>query len=177
MRNIKIIILLVAVLSVVACTKGTYADELKAEKATIKSYISRNNIKVLGAMPKDSVFAENEFYKTEDALYFRLDKKGTGKDTVEIGNKIHIRYKKFDLSEHPDTISYWTTSEIAYPTSFFYGVTDDASCPAWHLAVGMMQRSGAEATIICPAILGFGSDQSPLTPYVYKLKIKFNKQS
>ena len=164
-------------LTAVSCTKGTYADELKAQKSTIKSYISRNGFKVLGSMPADSVFAENEFYKTEDDLYFRLDKKGTGKDSVAIGDKINIRYKKYDLSENPDTISYWTVPEIAYPVSFWYGVLDDNSCSAWHLAVGMMKYSGAEATIIVPAALGFSADQSPLTPYVYKIKIKFNKQS
>lgn len=173
----KVLFFFAMALTAVSCTKGTYADELKAEKKTIKAYISRKGITVLSSMPKDSVFAENEFYKTEDNLYFRLDKKGTGKDSVALGDRIYIRYKKYDLSENPDTISYWSTSDVAYPTEFYYLVSSDNACSAWHLAVNMMKYSGAEATIIVPANLGFLSDQSPLTPYVYEIKIKFNKQS
>ncbi len=160
-----------------ACTKGTYADELKAEKKIIKNFISRKGIKVLSSMPKDSVFAENEFYKTSDELYFRLDKKGTGQDTITPGARVNLRYKKYDLSENPDTISYWTTAEVPYPIEFYYLTSTENTCLAWHYAVGMMRQSGSEATIIVPAALGFSSDQSPLTPYVYKIKIKFNKQT
>ena len=109
---------------------SVYSVQRKAEKKLIEEYIKRENIKVLDAFPADNQFADNEFVRTESGLYFQLVDAGTGTDTVAYNDKVIIRYKRWQLSAYSDTTSYWTTDESAYPLTFQYGISSDASCEA-----------------------------------------------
>lgn len=154
---------------------SVYSVQRKAEKKLIEEYIKRENIKVLDAFPADNQFADNEFVRTESGLYFQLVDAGTGTDTVAYNDKVIIRYKRWQLSAHSDTTSYWTTDESAYPLTFQYGVSSDYSCEAWQEAVGYMKRNNSHAKLIVESKLGFSDDENSVTPYAYEIKIKIQK--
>ncbi|MBR1631690.1 MAG: DUF4827 family protein [Paludibacteraceae bacterium] len=177
MKKIIYLLLALVTISVASCTTETYADELDEEKSQIKDFLKRNNLRTVGVFPADSVFDEHTFYVSSSGLYFQMTKKGTSTDTVAAYDEVNIRYKKYALKENPDTISTWTTLEQAYPTSFQYLVSSSNACAAWHEAVGYMRYSGSQARLIVPAEIGFPSDQDPLTPYVYEIKIQIKKNS
>ena len=136
---------------------------------------SEENIKVLDTFPADNQFADNEYVLTESGLYFQLVDEGTGTDTVAYNDKVIIRYKRWQLSAHSDTTSYWTTDESAYPLTFQYGVSSDYSCEAWQEAVGYMKRNNSHAKLIVESKLGFSDDENSVTPYAYEIKIKIQK--
>ncbi len=154
---------------------SVYSVQRKAEKKLIEEYIKRENIKVLDAFPADNQFADNEFVRTESGLYFQLVDAGTGTDTVAYNDKVIIRYKRWQLSAYSDTTSYWTTDESAYPLTFQYGISSDASCEAWQEAVGYMKRNNSHAKLIVESKLGFSDDENSVTPYAYEIKIKIQK--
>lgn len=186
MRYFKIILMVVVVAVMGSCTsKTSYANQRKEEKTTIKNYLNRCGIKVINSLPEDSVsFGENEYYESTSGLYYHLDKPGErgqiGADTIAVGDRVVLRYKKWGLTSNSDTTSYWTTNDLAYPIEFTYSYyasySSTTCCTAWLEAILYMRYNGAEATIIVPADLGFADDQSPtLTPYAYKLKLQFQK--
>ena len=154
---------------------SVYSVQRKAEKKLIEDYIKQENIKVLDTFPADNQFADNEYVLTESGLYFQLVDEGTGTDTVAYNDKVIIRYKRWQLSAHSDTTSYWTTDESAYPLTFQYGVSSDYSCEAWQEAVGYMKRNNSHAKLIVESKLGFSDDENSVTPYAYEIKIKIQK--
>lgn len=171
---------------VMGCNNNTYSRLRDQEDKLIANYISRKNLVILDELPaKDHVWAEKEYYKVKgyDNLYFHLISRG---DTVSIDTVRHdtvdmkivandliiMRYKRFDLTENPDTLDYWTTLEQAYPTEFHYYNTTECECVAWHLAVGLMGYPNSQCEVIVPSKLGFSTEQNSVTPYVYILKIK-----
>jgi len=123
--------------------------------------------------------------KGVDNLYFRLISRGDSvlvdtqsdgkKDTLDlsiVANDVIIaRYKRWELTENADTLSYWTTLEQAYPYEFHYLNTTECEAVAWHLAVGLMEYPNSVCEIIVPSKLGFSAEQSTVTPYAYILKI------
>ena len=173
------------------CQANTYSKLRSKEKKLIKNYISRNNLVILEDEPAaDHVWAENEYYHGQITYYgdyyFHLIKRGDSVridsispsqiDTVDqqivSGDVIVARYKQFGLTENPDTTSYWTTLDSAYPFEFHYGNTSECSAVGWHLAIKLMKYSDSQCEIICPSKLGFSDDEDAVTPYVYILKMK-----
>lgn len=155
----------------------TYAKELKAEKALIADYIERNGLKVVDAMPSTEAFLQDDklYYKSTSGLYYRLEKEGEGTDTIAPGDKLTIetKYLEYTLTQNPDTADYW--SPTVYPgwLKFDYG-SSSSMAVAFLEAVSYMKRTKSEAKLIVPSKLGFGADQV-LTPYGYKMKIRFRK--
>jgi len=170
------------------CNNNTYSRLRDQEDKLIANYISRNNLTIVTEEPDDDhVWGEKEFYKVKgvDNFYFRLisrgdsvqiDSIGDGKvDTLDlsiVANDVIIaRYKRWELKENADTLSYWTTLEQAYPYEFHYLNTYECECAAWHLAVGLMDYPNSICEIIVPSKLGFSAEQNSVTPYAYILKI------
>ncbi len=172
----NIVFVLLGVMLLGACSSTTtYSRQLNQEKKTIENFISRNHLKIVTELPTDSVWADSVYYKVSgyDYLYYHLDKQGDtlGKDPVEATETVVIRYKKFTLTENPDTITYWSPLDSAYPIEFMYLTDYTNACTAWHIAVGLMMYSGSECTIICPSKQGFTVDQNTVTPYGYQLRM------
>lgn len=165
----------VAVAVCTSCSNSSYANELKAEKELIAEYIKRENINIIYELPADSLWGEKDYLEIDDNLYFHLVNPGTGTDTVEYKDRILIRYKRYTLEVYADTVDYWTTNELAYPTEFEYMVSSDYACTAWHEAVSYMKRDQSEAKIIVPSKLGFDDDNSSVIPYGYDIKIRIRK--
>ena len=174
MKKTILMLLIGMGLMTAGCTSNTYSRLRDKEDKLIANYISRNGLQIIEEEPAENhQWGEKEYYKVKgyDNLYFHLISRG---DTVSIDTVRHdtvdmkivandliiMRYKRFDLTENPDTLDYWTTLEQAYPTEFHYYNTTECECVAWHLAV------------IVPSKLGFSTGQNSVTPYVYILKIK-----
>lgn len=185
----SILLWLVGVVIIAAgCNSNTYSRLRDQEDRLIANYLSRNNYTIVTEEPDENhVWGEKEFYKVKgvDNLYFRLISRGDSvlvdslsdgkKDTLDlsiVANDVIIaRYKRWELTENADTLSYWTTLEQAYPYEFHYLNTTECEAAAWHLAVGLMKYPNSICEIIVPSKLGFSAEQSTVTPYAYLLKI------
>ena len=185
----KTILLLLIGMAMIAtsCNSNTYSRLRDKEDKLIKNYLSRNNINVLTEEPdEDYVWGEKDYYKVSgyDDLYFHLRKQGDTTYTVKVNDVIVARYKKFELTEDPDTVSYWTTLDQAHPYEFYYGITSGTSdgytsiCESigWHEAVRLMKHPRAECEVIVPSKQGFSDDETSVTPYVYIIRIVQIKQ-
>lgn len=159
---------------------GSYENLLKAEKSSISSYISRNNIKVITTAPTNNVWADNEYLLTSTGLYIHVVDTGTvdtssvNSGTVSSGQLIIARYYKITLDASPDTIvKNWTAADYPYPLEFNYQVSAVSTVPtAFHEAVKYMKHTNSKAKIIVPSKLGITTDVDNVIPYFYDLKIK-----
>lgn len=173
--------LCIAIISLSGCKGNTYANGLKTEKQIIADFIEREHINILDEMPADdAVWGEKDFVRMDgygyDYMYFHLSKRGDiAGDSVEIGDIVNLRYKKYSLGITSDTISLWTTNDSSEPLTFGYGIDYETACTAWHAAIKYMKYSNSEATIICPSKLGFNDDTQNITPYGYDLKMQIKK--
>lgn len=158
----------------------TYAEQLKAEKELIADYIKRNNIKVVTEEPK--VWADSIYWLTESGLYFHLINVGDSarvSDTIEAevldtNDLVVPRFYQITLNAKPDTTFNWNTINFPYPTSFNY-LDDSQACAAWHEAVSYMKYNNSRARFIVKSKIGFDDASTSVTPYVYDMKIKFQK--
>lgn len=188
-KNGLAILLIGIALVFVGCGNNTYNDLRKKEDKLIKNYISRNELVILTEEPAaDHVWAEKEYYKVKgyDDLYFHLISRGdsvrydtiseTQVDTIDLqiidGDIIVARYKKFELTENADTVSYWTTLDQANPVQFHYMNTNECDIIGWHIAILLMKYPESQCEVLVPSKLGSSDDQSTVTPYMYMLKIK-----
>ena len=197
MKRVIICLLIGLPILFASCAGNTYSALRQEEDRLIANYLSRNNINVLKEEPAiDYVWGEKDYYQVPgyDNLYFHLISRGdsvrldsispTKVDTVDMSivrnDVIITRYKKFGLTENPDTLSYWTTLDQAHPYEFFYGITSGTAsgntqiCEAigWHEAVRLMKYPNSQCQIIVPSKQGFDADQTSVTPYIYLLKIQ-----
>lgn len=165
----------------VSCNNNSYSAELKEEKALINDYIKRNHINIIYEEPDYMNWGENDFLEIggkDSYCYFRLTQPGdTTTEEVAYQDDILFRYRQYTLTVDADTLSYWNTNEMAYPSQFQYNVNSSAACTAWHYAVKYLRYTGAEGTLICPSKLGFnsGSYGSRLTPYGYDIQMKIKR--
>lgn len=177
MKKAVSFLLPVLILLCAGCNNNTYSNLRKQEDKLIANYINRNHLVILNEEPaKDHVWGEKEFYKVKgyDNFYFHLTQRGDSSKVKKIvaNDLIIVRYKRFKLTENPDTVSYWTTLDQAYPTEFHYLNTSDCECVAWHLAVQLMEYPDSQCELIVPSKLGFSDEQNTVTPYGYIMKIK-----
>ncbi|MBO7457160.1 MAG: DUF4827 family protein [Paludibacteraceae bacterium] len=187
-RSILLGLMGVALITI-GCNNNTYSRLRDQEDKLIANYISRNGLQIVTEEPgPDHIWGEKEFYKVAgvDNCYFHLISRGdsvridsispTKIDTVNLkiiaNDLIVARYKQFGLTEHADTLSYWSTLDQAFPYEFHYLNTSECESTAWHLAVRLMKYPDSQCEIIVPSKLGFSQEQSSVTPYVYIIKIK-----
>jgi hypothetical protein len=171
-----------------SCEQSTYSRQRDQEDKLIANFISRNGFNILTEVPADDVWGEKDYLKVPgyDNFYFHLAYRGdsvridsispTEADTTDLqilANDVNVlRYKRFELTENADTLSYWTTLEQAYPLEFQYLNLNTVESEGWHMAVKLMKYPNSECTIIQPSKLGFNADVNSVTPYGYIMKIK-----
>lgn len=151
----------------------SYATELKAEKKLIEQYIKHNNITIIHEEPAYDQWKPNEYLELGDYCYFNLTLPGdTTTDELSTYDQFNLRYRKYELVEGADTISYWNTNEAAYPAQFtlstLYGTSEGL-----YLAAKKLKYTGAEGKLICPSKLGESS--KVVTPYGYDVKIQIRR--
>ncbi|MBQ7191468.1 MAG: DUF4827 family protein [Paludibacteraceae bacterium] len=173
-----IALITVSICMLISCKGQTYSKQIKREKKKIENYISREGIRVLRNAPdvkNGERWGEKDYIALDgyDYLYYHLTSPVDSTATPLVaGDRINIRYRKYGLDAYTDTISYWTTDDGGDPITLVLGdATATNSCPAWHLAILEMGRSGYECRIICPSTAGFTNDNASVTPYVYDLKV------
>lgn len=178
-RTIIPLLLLAAsvLLAGVSCTSSSaYSTQLKNEKKLIADYIKRNNIVVIYEQPKPGEWKDNEYLELDDYCYFHLTQMGdTTTDSLDLGDIVELRYRKYTLDVNPDTVSYWTTNEASSPIEFRLGSSNTYACTGWLLALNVMNYSGAEGKLICPSKLGFSEDANSVTPYGYDIKFRIRR--
>lgn len=183
MKRTIFFLLIAIVLIGTGCNSNTYSKLRAKEDKLIKNYIERNNLNILTSLPDTNyVWGEKDYYKVEgyDDLYFHLRQRGETSYSVKVGDVVVARYKKFELTENPDTLNYWTTLDQASPYEFYYGITSGSAsgltsiCESigWHEAVRLMKHPRAECEVIIPSKQGFSADETSVTPYVYIIQIK-----
>ena len=169
----------------VACNNDTqqYKDLLKKERKAIDDYIKYKNITVLDKKPDtDRVYGKDTFFRASSGLYFRLEKKGEGEDTVKIGQLVLYNFYKITLDAAPDTVMrYWKSSIDYHPSpEFLFGRDYPYPCIAFHEAVGLMKKTESQAQLIVPSAIGFSNenifpfvnDNKDVMPYLFTLRIK-----
>lgn len=156
----------------------TYAQQLKAEKELIASYIRRDSINVLNSFPqKGQKWGKYDYVLTSSGLYFHLVDSGDVKSgAIAKYDEVIPRYKEYNL-EDPSllTKSNWSTIEYPYPGTFIYGNAATVYT-GFQEAVSYMKYNNSVAKVIIPSKIGFYyADTSAATPYFYDLKITIKK--
>lgn len=170
-----------------SCDQTGYSNNRKEENKLIANFFSRNGFNIITEAPENDVWGEKDYLQVPgyDDFYFHLTTRGDsiridsidGKaDTIDLSvvpnDLIVLRYKRFELTENADTISYWTTLEQAYPYEFHYGNLAECEATGWHLAIKLMKYPNSECTIIQPSKMGFPPEVNSVTPYGYIMKFK-----
>lgn len=177
MKKIVFFLLMGIVAAGTSCQSNTYSELRNKEKKLIENYISRNGLNILTEEPGENyVWGEKDYYKVAnyDDMYFHLRHRGDS-GAVVVNDVIVTRYKKFELTENADTVSYWTTLDQPYPYEFTYGDLSSCEAEGWHIAVQLMKNTDSECEIIIPSKQGFEADQMSVTPYVYIMHIKIKQ--
>ncbi|GHT20260.1 DUF4827 domain-containing protein [Bacteroidia bacterium] len=177
----KLVISLVAtVFATMSCdTSKTLQEYIDEEKDAIRKYLSMQEIEVLSIFPADTTFKENEYFRaSSDGLYFRVAKKGTGRQ-IKSMNEVLVRFdyfyyvKSFVSKEGADTI-FASTFANYFPMEFQYGNpysygknTYDLSCNGWAVPLSYVNE-GTVIDLLVPSALGTSSDNSGFSPVFYK---------
>jgi hypothetical protein len=149
-------------------------EMLREEKKAIERFIDRNGFVVLDTYPKDSIFGEKEYYKTNEGLYIHVVQKGTSK-RVKAPENVTVRFEyQHDVRDaaRGDTTSIVKPS-LLYPFSFVYGISATYSdmsspvCVGWVIPLSYVGED-AIVDIIIPSSIGSYSDSNSIIPVFYK---------
>jgi hypothetical protein len=176
MKNIFLFALSLITLSVASSScdsTKTPQEYLREEKKAIERYIDNNGIAVLDTYPSDSVFKENEYFRTNDGLYFHVTNPGKGNKVRPMVDEVCVRFeyyfyvKSYVAGDTTKSTLYYTQ----FPIEFRYGIsgTYDAyhACNGWAIPLAYINE-GAIIDIIIPSALGSQSNSSNYVPVFYK---------
>lgn len=194
MKKLTIQLLYLLMLSFVfqSCSQNskTYAEMLADETSAIKSYIKKNNIKVITSEEflKDTTTAENEYaYFSDSKIYIHIDKKGDG--TFKSNEVILSRFLEVDIASGDTTLTnyydntsvdqfrYTKTTSATYG-QFFLEQSQKAymlsaygsAVPSGWLMPLQYVGDGAKVKIIVPSDQGHSTAQQYVTPYFYEIE-------
>ena len=152
---------------------------LKEERKAIDRYIVMNDLVILKNYPKDGVFGEKEYFKTDEGLFFQVVDSGNGK-RVKLLDDVCIRYDYYqsvkDVAKG-DTVKYTFSSYEPY--SFVYGISQTYTsfyspvCEAWVIPL-MYVGEDAILNLIIPSSIGCYSDRDNVIPVFYR-KLRYTR--
>lgn len=183
MKKLSFFLLITIGLLIAGCSANTYSSLRSREDGLIGSFIHRNQLNIIYELPENDVWGEKDYYKVPkgrygnyDDLYFHLIKRGDSTREVKINDIVVTRYKKFQLEEGADTLSYWNTNDTPAPYEFVYGPVSGSGkiCESigWQEAIRLMKYPDSQCEIIVPSKQGFNEDEMSVTPYVYIIWLK-----
>ena len=164
-----------------SCENQKTAQEyIREEKKAIDRFRNRLGIDVLSKYPANHQFATNEYFKTNEGLYFQVIDSGRGRKInpfIDIED-VQVRFDflfniKGYVSGKSDTI---VPPESILPMNFLsgpsgiYGQPDpmyNFSCVGWAIPLQYVNE-GAVVNIILPSSLGNTSDNTNFVPRFYK---------
>ncbi|MDR2805788.1 MAG: DUF4827 domain-containing protein [Dysgonamonadaceae bacterium] len=170
-------------LAAVSCDNSKSMQEyIREEKKSIERYLLSQKIDVLTEYPKDSIFKENQYYKTSDGLYMHVADRGNPTHRAEAYDEVLVRfdyfyYIKSYVSGVTDSI---VLNYLYLPITFKYGIpgsysNDPAGLACNGFAVPLSYvGEGAVVDLIIPSELGNTSDNSSFAPVFYK-NLKYTK--
>jgi hypothetical protein len=157
-------------------------EYIREEKKSIERYILSQKIDVLDEYPKDSIFKENQYYKTSDGLYMHVVDRGNPDRRVKAYDEVLVRFEYFYyvksyVSGSTDSI---VLSYFYLPIAFKYGITgsyynDPAglACNGFAIPLSYIGEGGV-VDLIIPSELGNATDNSSFAPVFYK-NLKYTK--
>ena len=177
MRTKILGILFLAIVSCVfsACKNNNKSlqELLQEERKAIDRYIVMNDLVILKNYPKDGVFGEKEYFKTDEGLFIQVVDSGNGK-RVKLLDDVCVRYAYNQLVKEVakgDTTKYLFNSYE--PFSFIYGIQKTYSptyspvCEAWVIPLKYISED-AILNLIIPSSIGCYSDNSQVVPVFYR---------
>ena len=169
--------LLLAIVSCVfsACKndRKTLQELLQEERKAIDRFIIMNDFVILKNYPKDGVFGEKEYFKTDDGLFIQVVDSGNGK-RVQLLDDVCIRYEYSQLIKEVakgDSVKY--SFNFYEPFSFIYGIPDTYRsyysyvCEAWVIPLKYVGED-AILNLIIPSSIGSYNDNSSVVPVFYR---------
>jgi len=174
-RVIAALWLLAIVVGVYSCKTSTYADQRKAEKAKLSSYITDNGLIIkegatdsLALLDSSNVrgtWPEKTYFKTYNGAYVRIKKidKMTEEGkiverTPETGNTIVMRWKTYDLDGNL-TGDNTNPTESREGTVFVYTPGGTTPSQGWNACIPFM-RHNCQAEFIIDSTIGPSEQQS-----------------
>jgi hypothetical protein len=163
-----------------SCDKSQSMQEyIREEKKSIERYILSKNIEVLNEYPKDSIFKENQYYKTSEGLYMHVSDHGNRGRRAEAYQEIMLRFDYFYYIKNyvsGQTDSIVLNSYLSLPIKFKYGIQGTytgLACNGFALPLSYVGEGGV-VDLIVPSELGNSSDSGSFIPVFYK-NLKYTK--
>ena len=152
---------------------------IQEERKAIDRFITFNNLVILKDYPKDGVFGDNEYYKTNDGLFFQVVDSGNGK-RVKLLDDVSVR---FDYFQYIKDVAKGDTSKnylpFYDPFSFVYGIsqtyrpTYSIVCQAWVIPLAFVGEE-AVLNLIVPSSIGSYGDNNSISPVFYR-NLRYSK--
>ncbi|MCX6308244.1 MAG: DUF4827 family protein, partial [Bacteroidia bacterium] len=179
MRKIFPLVTLIALLAVAisSCDSNlTYANQLDAEKQSIKDFISNNNYQVVDTIPSIVPWPTGVYYLTKSGLYVHvLDTGAYVNKAIQTNTVINVRFVETDMA---GVTGYTNMSGTGNPVELLYNnVSTSATfgdCKAWHEGLTYV-GDGGHVQMIVPASLGWSmyTSTAALTAKFYELRYTF----
>ena len=156
----------------------TYANQLEAEKTSIKDFIANNNIKVVKTIPTIVPWPTGVYYLTKSGLYVHvLDTGALVNKALETNTVISVRFTETNMS---GVKGFTNMSGTGDPVELLYNnVSSSATfgdCLAWHEGLDFV-GDGGSIQMIVPASIGWSmyTSTTALTAMFYELSYTFWK--
>jgi hypothetical protein len=166
-------------LAISSCDSNlTYANQLDAEKQSIKDFIANNNYKVVDTIPSVVPWPTGIYYLTKSGLYVHVLDTGTLLNkAIETNTVISVRFTETDMAGEQGYTNMYGTGD---PVELLYNnVSSSATygdCLAWHEGLTYV-GDGGRIQMIVPASIGWSmyTSTSALTAKFYELSYSFWK--
>ena len=170
----------VVILTILSCISSSCQQQkslqelLQEERKAIDKFISTNNLVILKEYPKDGVFKEKEYFRTNEGLFFHVVDSGNG-TKVQLLNDVTVRFDYYQPVKNAvkgDSTHYYPNSPYE-PYSFVYGLGATYSayytpvCQAWVIPLSYVGE-GAILDLVIPSSIGSYMDNTNITPIFYK---------
>ncbi len=169
-RKISILsIIALAALTLTMCKANTYADQRKAEKAKLSSFIQKNGLiikegvndstELINASDEKGKWPDKVWFKTYNGAYVRIDSINKEERQPAKGNTIIMRWKTYDLDGN-------LTGDNTDPSSpggregmvFVYTPGSTTPSPGWNACIPFM-RHNCQAQFIIESVIGPAEQQ------------------
>jgi len=193
-------IILVGIISCISfsCKEGKSLQELLQEEIkAIDKFITMNNLVILKEYPKNGVFGEKEYFRTNEGLFFQVVDSGNG-TKIKLADDVSVRYDYYQLIKdvaqgdateynfpcfYSNTVYYnygcnaycasLCTHSSDQPYSFVFGLSQTYSpsyspvCQAWVIPLSYVGEE-AVLNLIIPSSLGSSDNNQSVIPVFYK---------
>lgn len=167
--------------TVASCDKNeSYAEKLDNESKASNAYLS--GFDVVNEIPADTIFEEGEdapFYRIEEEgnVYMQVIKAGDRDSMAHTGDKIFLRFSRFDVLTWLDYgVKSWgsNSSNMASTSAYFYyNDFSKSASTTWGIGVQLpLQYVGinSEINLLIKSQYGPSEEMSSVTPYLWNVR-------